>query len=205
MGLITVEPVLIPADNFNEDTINDRYQPVVAEINGNLDNANIKTGAAIGAAKIADTAAVLGNTVDPGTQTFTRPTEFTGGALRQDTSTSNRSSFTPGAEITGGGTLALSDATKAVQNVVFTAALITQANVIGKISGGVVDQVYHLWANNQDATFGVTFNHTQADATDNIKFKLKTNFAMGTNQSWYLGTFLYGDMNGSGFNQWWEI
>lgn len=57
--------------------LNTLKNTIYDEFNGNIDNANIKSAAAIAPSKIADTAVVCGNTVAPGTQTITRPTVFT--------------------------------------------------------------------------------------------------------------------------------
>jgi hypothetical protein len=63
--------------NFSANTtivsaqVNSDLDTLYAEFNGNIDNANIKSGAAIAASKIANTAATLGdNNTYTGTNTF---------------------------------------------------------------------------------------------------------------------------------------
>ena len=76
MALITEQATLTSADTFTETTINNRYTPLVQEFNGNIDNANLKSAAAIASTKVADTALVSGNTVSPGEQSISRPTRL---------------------------------------------------------------------------------------------------------------------------------
>lgn len=201
MALITEPADYTNDDTFDETLLNELKNPIYNEFNGNIDNANVKTGAAIEPAKIADTALVQTNTVAPGTQTVSRPTEFTAGALCIDTSSSNRTAAT--AISSGALTLAIVDANKQFQ--VYTFGSAAASAVIATITGGTVDKLYTFHITNTDNPEQVTFTHTAAHASNNIKMKDITSRVCNALTNRIMGTFLYGDPIGAGVNQFWEI
>ena len=78
MGLVTKPADYSTTTALLYSIFNTLKNTIYDEFNGNIDDANIKSGSAIVPAKIADTAWVLGNTVSPGEQTATRPTKVSG-------------------------------------------------------------------------------------------------------------------------------
>lgn len=107
MGLVTNPPDFADATSLAAASLNTWKNSLMTEFNGNIDNANIKSAAAIARTKVADTALVAGNTISAGTQTCSRPTAFVGGLT-----TSEGSGLT---SATIGGTIFVS--TTAVGNV----------------------------------------------------------------------------------------
>lgn len=182
------------------DTIYDEFG-TTTNGQGNITDANIAAAASIGRTKVGDVALVAGNTIGAGTQTVTRPTEFSGGSLRIDTSASNRSTD---AVSSGATTVALSDADKAIQLLTFASGVTVNADLT-TITGANVDQVYHFFCTNSDSAQTVTFTHNNSDVADSFKMKGKANVTCSASATRYFGTFLYGDLNGSGVNQLWEI
>ncbi len=86
MGLI-VKPAAFTASLITSAALNSLQNTIYdwagTSVNGqgSISDANIAVAAAIGKAKIADTAVVCGNTFSPGTQTISRPTVFSGEVL----------------------------------------------------------------------------------------------------------------------------
>ena len=190
---------LTPAQlNAVVDTIYDEFG-TTTNGQGNITDVNIAVSAAIQRTKVADTALVAGNTVGAGTQTVTRPTEFTGGALRIDTSTNNRTAATL---IADGATTIVATAGKQWQ--MFYYANPSAATTITTMTGGVVDQVYILDIDNQDAADAVTLTHQEADTVNTFKFKDAVSKVFSATLRERV-TFVYGDPNGSGVNCWWEV
>jgi len=204
MGLVTAQPTLTSADVFTETTINDRYVAFVAEFNGNIDNANIKSGAAITPAKIADTALVAGNTVSPGTQTVSRPTTFTAATLSLDTT--SKATVTVGA----GATTAV--ITAGTNYVLLNHVSSGAAANLTTLTGGTVGLIVKI--NLKSTTGGANqISLTAAAATSLIAnvIRLKQGVTYAANAGggatqWQPGPLLvYGDPTDVGVNQWWEV
>lgn len=71
MGVVVKPKTWADAENVTYTDINSNFDTVYNEFNGNIEDANVKTGAAIAAAKISGTAATLS-----GTQSFTGKKTF---------------------------------------------------------------------------------------------------------------------------------
>ena len=192
---------LTPAQlNAVVDTIYDEFG-TTTNGQGNITDVNIAVSAAVQRTKVADTALVAGNTVGAGTQTVTRPTEFTAGSLRLDTSTNNRIAVTLIAD--GAATIAL--ATPGVTWQVFNYANTSAANAsIATITGGIVDQVYIFDINNADAAQTPIFVHNSAATVNTLKMKLGVSKTF-TAATWQRVTMVYGDPANQGVNSWYEI
>lgn len=200
MGLIANPPDFVDSNSLAAADLNTWKNSLINEFNGNIDDTNLKANAAIARTKVADTALVSGNTISAGNQNISRPTTWTAGAERIDPADRSASvTVIPDGAVT----IALVDAGKRIQRYSYanTSALMAS---IATITGGNVGQIYMFIIDNQDASQAPIFVHTDADGTDNIKTKTGSN---RTFTPTLISTFVavYGDLNGSGFNQWWEL
>jgi len=103
MGVITKTKTWADEENVNYTDINSNFDSLYNEINGSLDNANIKSGAAIEASKISGTAVTLsGAQTITGIKTFDAATkqklttDSDAGTITFDLDTSNIHSVTLG-------------------------------------------------------------------------------------------------------------
>lgn len=199
MGLITQLPNVTSATVFNEDVINDRYDPIVEEFNGNITNTNINSAAAISASKIADSAAVLGNTVAPGEQTFLRSTKLSGGTgIQYKEADLNGWSFdeddTQAININGVTTFALT-----VGKGMYLVS-ITGAETLTTITGGAEGMViYLLW---QATDNSLTVTHTAAQTADTLSLRGRANETWTTAGGMFITRFRFSAVGGTG--KWYE-
>jgi len=164
MALVTEPADYVPGDTVNETLLNGLKNPIYDEFNGNIDDANIKSGAAISTSKVADTAVVQGNTVGPGTQTITRPTTVSGGPFYESAqggfSAYLDSSNVQTVDVAGVATFALT-AGKGVYNVSSSGA----AGNVTTITGGTEGDVIYIISTD---TTNCTFVHDGAATANTL-------------------------------------
>lgn len=180
-------------------TLNTLKNTIYNEFNGNIDDANIKTGAAIAPAKVADTAVVIANTVAPGTQTITRPTTVSGGPFYEtaqggfsfDSSAGNQEAIT----LNGASTFAL------VAGKGLYLVSITGAETLTTITGGAEgDVIYLLWEASDNS---LTVTHTAAQTADTLSLRGRANETWTTAGGKFVVRFRYSTVGGTG--KWYEI
>jgi hypothetical protein len=111
MGSITKSKTWADNDNVNFTDINTDFDTIYNEFNGNIDNNNIKSGAAIDSSKLSGTVNITGTQTITGVKTFqstiqTLVTDSDGATITFDLSAGNIHQVTLG----GNRTLALSNA-----------------------------------------------------------------------------------------------
>lgn len=154
--------------------LNTLKNTIYDEFNGNIDDANIKSGAAITPSKVADTAVVIANTVAPGTQTITRPTTVSGGPFYEtaqggftfDASAGNIQTN----DINGATTFALT-AGKGVYRITTTGA-----ETLTTITGGTEGDVIYLISDDTD----LTITHTVALTANTFWLRGVANYVVNT-------------------------
>lgn len=221
MGLLTKLATLLSSDKVRYDYVNDLvddlYDIIGTTINGrgSLTWENLSATAEIVPTQVADTAVVRGNTVSPGEQVIVRPTDIEKlTSLGMDISSEIASEV---AVASGGVTMAIAEPTKFVQRFQTPSTIVADA-LVATITGGTVNKCYIILITNNDATSVFRLIHTDANAANNIKLKAISDaanaegnhkiFAQTTGTDGWrtiAGLFFYGDLNSSGFNQWWQI
>jgi len=92
MGVITKANTFVANTTIEPSQVNENFDDIYNEFNGNIENANIKAGAAIAASKISGTAATLTGTETLSNKTLTKPT--INGSTQAYTSDSDGSTVT---------------------------------------------------------------------------------------------------------------
>lgn len=112
MATVTKPYTFTPATSAQSAQVNSDFDTIYTEFNGNIDNANIKSAAAIDASKIANTAATLSaNETFTGQKTFTQTKQTLVTATDASTVTFNLASGQVQTVTLGGNrTLAVSNA-----------------------------------------------------------------------------------------------
>lgn len=197
MAQITDHGAITSATTFDETVINNRYVAFVDEFNGNIDNENIKSGAAIVPSKIADTAMVLGNTVAPGEQSLSRPTRLAARVQYKEAELGGWSfdeDDTQAVSINGATTFALT-AGKGLYLV-----SIVGAETLTTITGGSEgDVIYILWQADDNT---LTVTHTAAQTADTISLRGRANETWTVAGGKFITRFRYSAVGGTG--KWYE-
>lgn len=199
MALVTEPADYVAGDTLNETLLNGLKNPIYDEFNGNIDNANIKAGAAIVSSKVADTAVVQGNTVGPGTQTITRPTTVSGGPFYETAqggwSFYSDASNQQAISLNGATTFALT-AAKGLYLV-----SIVGAETLTTITGGAEgDVIYILWQADDNT---LTVTHTAAQTADTLSLRGRANETWTVAGGKFVARFRYSAVGGTG--KWYEM
>jgi len=202
MGLITEPPDFVDGNDLLATELNTVKERIYDEFNGLIDDTNVKSGAAIGRTKVADTALVQSNSVGAGLQTVTRPTAPSAGAWRLDTTTADRETI----NLDGVATTFVVATTSRFKLLTRTDA---NSPTITTVTGGTAGLVITLVCDNSGAG-SIVIAHTNTNLLNSFKFKnpvgaAETRNVDATDDRGTLGTFVYGDLNGSSTNQWWEL
>ena len=198
MGLVTKPSDYTSATTATHTTLNTLKNTIYDEFNGNVDNDNVKSGAAITSSKIADTAAVLGNTVSPGEQTMTRPTKVSGRVQFKEADLSGWSfdeDDTESITINGATTFALV-AGKGCYKV-----SITGAETLTTITGGQEgDVIYIVWMATDNT---LTVTHTAATTTNTLSLRGRANETWTVAGGVFITRFRFSAIDG-GSGKWFE-
>lgn len=215
MGLLTKPAALTSFSRaiytWLNSRVNDLYDIIGTTTNGrgSLNYLNLSPTADLAPSQGRGTFATLTDPDTLGTQSVTRATQV----LDPRDPLSEFSTSTQIAS--GAATIAIANAAKRYQRYYFDAASAANA-LISTVTGATVGKVYTFFVNNQDAAQYVQFTHTEADTANSFKMKAPTDgtvFVMnkravgtGTGPSKVMmGTYVFGDLNGSGVNQFWEL
>jgi hypothetical protein len=165
--LNTLKNTIYNEFNGNIDDANIKSGAIYDEFNGNIDDANIKSGAAITPSKVADTAVVISNTVAPGTQTITRPTTVSAGPFYE----AAQGGFT--ADLSTAGNIQANALVGAAQTIaiasgkgVYTFTAGAAASLATITGGGEGDVIYLVTADTD-----VTLTHNAAATVDTLWFR----------------------------------
>jgi len=197
MGLVTKPADYSTTTALLYSIFNTLKNTIFDEFNGNIDDANIKSGAAIVPAKIADTSWVLGNTVSPGEQTATRPTKVSGRVQFKEADLAGWSfdeDDTQAISINGATTFALT-AGKGLYLV-----SIVGAETLTTITGGQEgDVIYIQW---QASDNSLTVTHTAAQTVDTLSLRGRANETWTVAGGVFITRFRYSATGGTG--KWYE-
>lgn len=157
--------------NTLKNTIYDEFG--VTGSTGNIDDANIKSGAAITPSKIADTAIVGGNTVSPGEQSLGRPTRLSARTQYKEAELGGWSwdeDDTQTVDINGVTTFALTAGKGAY--IITT----TGAETLTTITGGQEGDVIYIMS----ADTELTVTHTLTSTVSSIHLSSNANWVVNT-------------------------
>lgn len=207
MSLLTKLAALLSSSRVTYTYINsivdDLYDKIGTTTNGrgSLTWENLSASANLAATQVQNTAAVLGG---GSSQAMTNP--FVMSDPRFDTAASNIATAISVASAAT--TVALTEPNKTFQRLTFPSTVAADA-VLTTITGATANKVYHFAVDNQDAAQSLFFTNTATNTANSFKHHAHdtpgTSLAAPPNTIISMGFYVFGDLNGSGVNQWWPL
>lgn len=212
MGLLTKPAALTSISRaiytWLNSRVDDLYNIIGTTANGrgSLNYLNLSATADLAPGQGRGTFATLTDPDALGTQSVTRSTQVLD--PRDPLSEFSAVTDIP----SGASTIAIANAAKRYQRYNTNAGTFAANALITTVTGATVGKVYTFFVDNLDAAQYVLFTHTDANTANS--FKMKGNGDAGTLAGQkialaatkrMMGTYVFGDLNGSGVNQFWEL
>jgi hypothetical protein len=187
--------------------VTDLYGIIGDDVNGrgSLNYLNLSPTADLAPSQGRGTFATLTDPDTLGTQIITRATQITSLLLVTSGNIATEVTIADGAT-----TMAIAQPTLYFQRFKFLVGYGTDG-LVTTITGGTAGRTYHIVLYNANATEDVAFVHQGGNVANSIHLKPVDPATVpirviyrGSDRA-VVGTFFFGDLNGSGVNQFWEL